>query len=80
MNEIIIYESAENQIQVEVEFDGETAWLSQTQLSQLFKQTKQNISLHINNCFKEGELDKSSVVKDSLTTAVNDKTYYLTHQ
>lgn len=48
-------------------------WLSQTQLSQLFKQTKQNISLHINNCFKEGELDNSSVVKDSVTKLQMEK-------
>jgi len=40
MSEIIIYKSDKNQIQVEVQFDGETVWLSQNQLSQLFKQTK----------------------------------------
>ena len=75
MSEIIIYKSEENQIQVEVEFDGETVWLSQNQLSQLFKQTKQNISLHINNCFREGELEPNSVVKESLTTASDNKKY-----
>ncbi len=67
MSEIIIYETENKQIQVEVEFDEETVWLSQTQLSQLFEQTKQNISLHINNCFKEGELRKGATVKKSLT-------------
>lgn len=75
MSEIIIYKSDKNQIQVEVEFDGETVWLSQQQLSQLFNQTKQNISLHINNCFREGELDSNSVVKESLTTASDGKKY-----
>ncbi|HDZ03516.1 hypothetical protein LCGC14_0266020 [marine sediment metagenome] len=69
MQDIIIYKAKDNQI--EVQFDGDTAWLSQGQLSELFQQTKQNISLHINNCFREGELDKGSVVKESLTTALN---------
>ena len=44
-------------------------------MAELFKTTKQNISLHANNCFKEGELDKKSVVKESLTTAPDGKNY-----
>jgi prophage maintenance system killer protein len=44
-------------------------------MANLFAQTKQNISLHINNCFKEGELDENSVVKESLTTAADGKKY-----
>ena len=42
---------------------------------ELFNTTKQNISLHINNCFREGELEPDSVVKDSLTTALDGKMY-----
>ena len=75
MQEIIIYEALDNQIEVQVQFDGETMWLTQSQLCELFEQTKQNISLHINNCFKEGELDADSVVKESLTTASDGKKY-----
>tara|TARA_R110000765_G_scaffold340818_1_gene430863 strand:- start:415 stop:1389 length:975 start_codon:yes stop_codon:yes gene_type:complete len=75
MQEIIIYEAIGNQIEVQVQFDGETMWLTQSQLCELFEQTKQNISLHINNCFKEGELDADSVVKESLTTASDGKKY-----
>ena len=41
----------------------------------MFDTSKQNVSLHINNCFKEGELDKGSVVKDFLTTASDGKNY-----
>ncbi|WP_157429233.1 RhuM family protein [Aequorivita sublithincola] len=67
MNEVLIYKTNKNQIQVDVEFDGETVWLTQNQLSQLFEQTKQNISLHINNCFNEGELNRDATVKESLT-------------
>lgn len=75
MQEIIIYEAIDNQIEVQVQFDGETMWLTQSQLCELFEQTKQNISLHINNCFKEGELDADSVVKESLITASDGKKY-----
>ena len=75
MQEIIIYEAIDNQIEVQVQFDGETMWLTQSQLCELFEQTKQNISLHINNCFKEGELDADSVVKESLITASDGKRY-----
>jgi death-on-curing family protein len=75
MNEVIIYKTPDKQTQIEVKFEGDTVWLSQQQLATLFKQTKQNISLHINNCFKEKELHKSLVVKESLTTAADGKKY-----
>ena len=74
-NQIEIYENIDSGVSLEVHFEGDTVWLSQSQLSELFKQTKQNISLHVNNCFKEGELDVNSVVKDSLTTAADGKKY-----
>jgi len=50
-----------------VKIEEDTVWLTQLQMAALFNQTKQNISLHINNCFREKELDKNSTVKDSLT-------------
>ena len=50
-------------------------WLTQAQMVELFQTSKQNISLHINNIFKEGELDSESVVKDYLTTATDGKKY-----
>lgn len=75
MNQIMIYQTADNQTQIEVQFEQDTVWLTQQQMGVLFNQTKQNISLHIGNCFKEGELTKNSVVKDSLTTASDGKKY-----
>jgi len=74
-NEIIIYQSDELSTQIEVRVDDETVWLTQAQMVELFNSTKQNISLHINNIFREKELQKNSVVKDSLTTASDGKTY-----
>lgn len=75
MNEIVIYKTSNKKTEVEVRFGKDTVWLTQAQMAVLFRQTKQNISLHINNCFKEKELRKISVVKDSLTTAADGKKY-----
>jgi hypothetical protein len=66
-NEIIIYRPNELAEHIEVRLEDETVWLSQYQMAKLFNQTKENISLHINNCFKEKELEKTLSVKYSLT-------------
>ena len=73
-NEIILYQLNED-IKLEVKLEEETVWLTQAQMTILFETTKQNISLHINNIFKERELDRNSVVKYSLTTALDGKNY-----
>ena len=72
--EIILYQP-DSSIRLEVRMEEETVWLTQQQMTLLFQTTKQNISLHINNIFKENELDKNSVVKDFLTTAIDGKRY-----
>jgi len=66
-NEIILYRSDALSSQIEVRIEDETVWLTQLQMVELFQSTKQNVSLHINNVFKEGELDKYSTVKEYLT-------------
>ncbi len=58
---------------MEVHFEEETVWLTQQQMTVLFGQTKQNVSLHINNCFKEKELNRISTVKESLTVQKEGK-------
>ena len=73
--ELVIFETIDKEISLSVEILENTVWLTQNQMAELFKTTKQNISLHANNCFKEGELDKKSVVKESLTTAADGKNY-----
>jgi hypothetical protein len=65
-NEIVLYKPNE-QFQLEVQVADETVWLSQQQMVALFDSTKQNISLHISNIFKEGELIKEATVKEYLT-------------
>lgn len=58
---------------IEVRLDDDTVWLSQQQMAKLFSQTKQNISLHKGNCFREGELEKSATIKESLTVQYEGK-------
>ena len=65
--EIIIYRAEDNTVQLDVRMENETVWLSQQQMVQLFNSTKQNISLHIGNIFREGELRKEATVKEYLT-------------
>src|SRR3990167_5638127 len=72
---ILIYQDIDNSIHTEVQLENETVWLTQTQLVDLFKKSKQNISLHIRNIFNEGELNENAVVKESLTTAADGKNY-----
>ena len=59
---IVVFESEDGEVRLDVGFDGQTVWLTQAQMASLFMTTKQNVSLHANNCFKDGELDKESVV------------------
>lgn len=65
-NEIIVYQPDET-LKLDVMVDADTVWLTQSQMSDLFQATKQNISLHISNIYKEGELEPVSTVKDYLT-------------
>jgi len=77
--EVIVYTTPDDQIEVQLKIAEETAWLTQLEMAELFQSTKQNISLHINNIFKEGELDADSVVKEYLTTAADGKQYNIKH-
>ena len=66
-NQIIIYQTPDGKTTIDVTVDQNTVWLTQNQMGELFQTTKQNISLHLNNIFKEGELQKEATVKESLT-------------
>ena len=77
-NEILIYQSQDGLIKVDVLFEGETVWLTQSQLCALFGKSKATISEHIKNLFEEGELSEEVVVRKFRTTtqhgALEDKT------
>lgn len=78
-NNILIYESKDGSVKVDVNLQNEDIWLSQELMAKLYDTTKQNISYHLNNIFKENELNKDSVVKDFLTTASDGKKYNVLH-
>ena len=61
--EIVLFESADEAISLQVEFDGETVWLTQHQIAELFGKDRSVITRHINNAFKQGELDRESNVQ-----------------
>ena len=72
--EIVLYQPDDN-VRLEVRLQDETVWLTQQQMAELFNTTRNNITLHIGNIFKEGELDANSVRKESLLTALDGKKY-----
>ncbi len=75
MNQLILYTSDDGTIRLDLRVDGQTAWLTQLEIAELFQTTKQNVSLHARNIFADGELEANAVVKDSLTTASDGKRY-----
>ena len=72
--EIVLYQPNDN-IRLEVRLQDETVWLTQQQMAELFGTSRNNITLHIGNIFKEGELQENSVRKESLLTAADGKNY-----
>ena len=77
-DEIIIYSGADGGTRIEVKFTGETVWLSQQQLCELYATSKANVSEHIKHIFEDAELDKESVVRKFRTTAADGKSYNVT--
>ena len=73
-NEIILYKP-DSTLSLNVRVEDETVWLTQAQMTELFQTTRNNITLHIRNIFKEGELEETSVCKESLLTAADGKRY-----
>jgi len=74
-SQIIIYQTEDGNTQIDVRLENDTVWLNQAQMVELFQTSKQNISLHVINIFKDGELREDSVVKEYLTTAADGKKY-----
>ena len=72
---IIIYEDADKPVEVRIDPDYETVWLSLNQLSEVFGRDKSVISRHLKNIFNNKELDQNSVVAKIATTAADGKTY-----
>jgi len=75
MSELILYQTEDGLTRVQLRVADGSVWLSQLEIAELFATTKQNVSLHVANVLKEGELAADSVVKESLTTAADGKKY-----
>ncbi len=78
-SQFVIYQSEDGQIKLDVRFAGETVWLSQATMADLFGTTKQNVGQHLKNIFSEQELGEQAVVKDFFTTAADGKQYRTRH-
>ena len=72
-DQIVIYQTEDGQTQIYVRLENETVWLTQAQMVELFQTTKQNVSLHLGNLYKEGELEKEGTVKEYLTVQQEGK-------
>lgn len=77
--DFVLFEAEPGKPRILVRVEEETVWLSQAQMAELFQTTKQNVSLHIQRVFDEGELRPDSVVKEYLTTATDGKSYRVQH-
>jgi hypothetical protein len=75
--QMLIYR--DGSLNLQVRLDGQTVWLTQAGMAELFQTTKQNISLHIQNILEEKELQLEAVVKEYLTTAADGKRYLTLH-
>ncbi len=74
-NKIILYSTEDGKTEIEVNLEGETVWLSQKQMSELFQKDRKTITEHIQNVFKEGELEEDSVCRKFQHTASDGKKY-----
>ncbi|MCI5180259.1 MAG: hydroxyacid dehydrogenase [Candidatus Electrothrix sp. AW3_4] len=74
-SQILIYQTEDGRTKIEVQLQGETVWLTQKHMADLFQSSKQNIGQHLKRIFEEGELEENSVVKKFFTTASDGKNY-----
>lgn len=74
-SEILLYQTESGDTKIEVKLENENVWLSQLQMSELYQKAKSTISEHLTNIFKDGELDKNTVVRKFRTTALDGKVY-----
>ena len=72
-NQSVIYQTEDGQTQIDVRLENDTVWLTQAQMAELFERTPQNITTHLRNAYREGELDKESTCKEYLQVQTEGK-------
>ena len=75
LGQFLVYQAEDGKLKLDVRLQGETVWLTQQHMAELFQTSKQNISQHLKNIFAEGELSEDAVVKIFFTTASDGKKY-----
>lgn len=65
--QFLVYQTEDGKLKIDVRLQGETVWLTQMQMAELFQTTKQNVGQHLKNILTEEELAENSVVKDLFT-------------
>lgn len=78
-SQIVIYQNDSGEVKLDVRFDGDTVWLTQKMMSELFDCSVDNISLHLKNIFKERELSENAVTEECSVTASDGKNYRVKH-
>jgi hypothetical protein len=71
--QLVVYESEDGRIKIDVRLENETVWLTQQLMAELFQTTSQNITIHLKNIFDEGELDEKATCKDFLQVKIEGK-------
>lgn len=72
-NAVIIYQAKSGAIELRGDFSKETLWATQAQIAAIFGVTPQNITIHLNNIYRQGELSKKATCKDSLQVQTEGK-------
>ena len=72
-SEFLLYRTEDGRTRIEVRLENQNVWLSQAAMADLFLNTKQNVSLHLQNIYDEGELTRESTVKEYLTVRIEGK-------
>ena len=78
--QFLVYQTEDGKLKIDVRFQGETVWLTQQHLAELFQTTKQNVGQHLKHIFEEREFTPESVVKEFFTTAADGKNYETLHE
>ncbi len=65
--QFLVYRAEDGKVQIDVRLENESVWLTQNQMAELFQTTQQNISLHVQNIYQEGELQPQATHKESLS-------------
>ena len=73
MSELVLYTSDDGRTRLDLRIDGQTVWLTQLEIAELFQTTKQNVSLHAKNIFEDRELNPEATVKESLTVQIEGR-------